>query len=111
MNSDNERAGEVHGNGHDELPDNSITDDDIAPEYDFSAGERGKHAAAMRDGYTVVIHRSDGTSEVREVAPRPGSIVLDPEVRAYFPDSDAVNRALRGLIDLIPRRTAPTESR
>jgi hypothetical protein len=35
-------------------------------------------------------------------------VMLDPDVRAYFPDTEAVNTALRGLIALIPmrRRTA-----
>ena len=85
--------------------------DDMAAEYDFSHGVRGKHAMAMRTGYSMVIHRSDGTTEVREVAPRPGTVVLDPDVRAYFPDSDAVNRALRGLISLLPQPpTPPTPS-
>ena len=70
----------------------------MAPEYDFSQGVRGKHATAMREGYRMVIHHSDGTTEEREVTPRPGTVVLDPDVRAYFPDSEAVNRALRKLI-------------
>jgi hypothetical protein len=28
-------------------------------------------------------------------------IMLQPDVRAYFPDSDAVNKALRSLINLL----------
>jgi hypothetical protein len=79
-------------------------DGETAPEYDFSHGVRGKHAKAMRGGYTMIIHKSDGATEVREVAPRPGTVILDPDVRAYFPDSEAVNRALRGLINLIPQQ-------
>lgn len=83
--------------------------DNMAPEYDFSHGVRGKHAKAMRSGYTMVIRRSDGTTEMREVAPRPGTVVLDPDVRVYFPDSEAVNRALRGLISLVPHPPAAGE--
>ena len=30
------------------------------------------------------------------------SIELDPDVKKYFPDSESVNQALRGLIKLIP---------
>jgi len=66
----------------------------MAPEYDFSRGVRGKHAKAMSASYMMTIHKSDGATEVREVA-------LDPDVRTFFPDSEAVNRALRGLISLI----------
>lgn len=85
--------------------------DEMAPEYDFTHGVRGKHAQAMRKGYTMVIQRSDGTTEVREVVPPPGTVVLDPDVRLYFPDSEAVNRALRGLISLIPEAPTPSETR
>jgi hypothetical protein len=31
-------------------------------------------------------------------------IPLAPDVRAYFPDADAVNAALRGLIALLPAK-------
>lgn len=72
--------------------------EDMATEYDFSHGVRGKHAMRMSAGFRMVIHHSDGTTEVREVTPRPGTVMLDPDVRAYFPDSAAVNRALRSLI-------------
>lgn len=72
----------------------------MAHEYDFSHSARGKHAEDVRNGYTMLIHRSDGTTEVREVKPRPGTVVLDPDVRAHFPDPSAVNRALRQLLQL-----------
>ncbi len=37
--------------------------------------------------------------------------MLEPDVREYFPDSDAVNKALRGLIRLLPgKRAAVAES-
>ncbi|WIG59507.1 MAG: hypothetical protein OJF49_002254 [Ktedonobacterales bacterium] len=91
--------------------DQQDQDDSMAPEYDFSHSIQGKHAIAMRNGYTMVIQRSDGTREVREIAPRAGTVVLDPDVRAYFPDSEAVNRALRGLIGLLPQHPTPSETR
>ena len=64
---------------------------------------RGKHHRAYRQGYKVVIHKADGTTEERDFAWPEGAVVLDPDVRAYFPDSEAVNRALRGLIELVPQ--------
>ena len=82
----------------------SAEPDTMRPEYDFTAGVRGKHAAAMRQGYTSMVHHADGTREITEVRPLEGSIVLDPDVQAYFPDAEAVNTALRGLIALRPRR-------
>ncbi len=81
-------------------------DDDMLPEYDFSKGVRGKHAKAMRHGYTVTVHKLDGTTEERDFTLPKGVIALDPDVQAYFPDSETVNRALRSLIDLIPRQKA-----
>jgi hypothetical protein len=29
-------------------------------------------------------------------------VILEPDVREYFPDSQAVNKALRALIALVP---------
>ena len=54
--------------------------DKLRTEYDFSNGIRGKHHEAYRDGTNVVL--------------------LDPAVAKVFPNSEAVNRALRLLIDL-----------
>jgi hypothetical protein len=31
-------------------------------EYDFSGGVRGKHYWSMQPGYTVTIHREDGST-------------------------------------------------
>jgi hypothetical protein len=80
--------------------------DDMLPEYDFSGGVRGKHYRAYHEGHTVVIHRADGTTEERDYAVPEGTVVLDPDVRPYFPDAEAVNSALRGLIRLIPHDRA-----
>jgi hypothetical protein len=79
-------------------------------EYDFSGGVRGKHYQAYQRGYQVVIHKTDGTTEVRDFALPEGAVILAPDVRAYFPDSEAVNRALRGLIELLPQRRASSEA-
>ena len=67
-------------------------------EYDFSKGVRGKHAKALRNGHKTIIHKSDGTTVVRETRP----IILEPDVQEYFSDAESVNQALRGLIALVP---------
>ena len=76
--------------------------DKMRSEYDFSGGIRGKHFHALQTGYTITVHHEDGTPEVKEIKPIEGSIILDPDVRAFFPDSESVNDALRNLIRLIP---------
>jgi hypothetical protein len=83
--------------------------DDMKPEYDFRGGVRGKHAQAYRQGHTVKVHQIDGTTTVRHFTLADGAVMLEPDVREYFPDSEAVNQALRGLITLIPgkRRSHP----
>jgi len=80
-------------------------------EYDFAGGARGKHYRAMQAGCTITIHHADGATEVREIKPREDAIVLAPDVRDYFPDSESVNRALRSLIDLIPGKRRPAGKR
>ncbi len=76
----------------------------LRDEYDFSKGVRGKHFRAMASGYTVTIRNSDGTSVVKEVMPTDRTVVLSSDVWEYFPNSDAVNSALRSLISLIPAK-------
>ena len=80
-------------------------DNEMLEEYDFSemkGMERGKYYKRYREGHTVRVLRSDGTVKEEQYVSG-DAVVLDPEVRHYFPDSDAVNRALRGLIQLIPQ--------
>jgi hypothetical protein len=77
---------------------------DMLPEYDFKNGIRGKHYKAYRKGHTVKIHKMDGTTTVQYFKLEDGAVMLEPDVRKYFPDSEAVNKALRSLIDLIPRK-------
>lgn len=49
----------------------------MLPEYDFSKGVRGKYAKRYVTGSNVVV--------------------LSPDVAKRFPDSESVNKALRGL--------------
>jgi len=59
------------------------TSDELRPEYrreDFGPMERGKYAKRVRESSNVVV--------------------LDPEIAKAFPNSQAVNDALRGLLEL-----------
>lgn len=84
--------------------DLSEREEEMQPLYDFSGGVRGKHYQAYQQGYRVLIHKTDGTTEVQAFTLPEGAILLDPDVRLYFPDAEAVNHALRELIRLIPRQ-------
>jgi hypothetical protein len=77
------------------------------PEYDFSTGVRGKHYKAYREGHTVKVHKNDGTTVVHYCTLEDGAVMLEPDVREYFPDSETVNKALRSLIALIPQGREP----
>jgi hypothetical protein len=64
----------------------------MRPEYDFSKAVRGAIAARFRQGTNLVV--------------------VDPAVRDVFPDSDAVNEALRALAPVLRRRRkAPSKRR
>lgn len=76
--------------------------DEMRPEYDFSKGVRGKHAARLKNGHTSIITKSDGSTITVESQP----VFLESDVRQYFPDTESVNQALRGLIALMPERRA-----
>ena len=91
----------------------SELDDDMRPEYNFSGkqGVRGKYYQRLRNGYTVRIHQEDGTTVVQNMAGLEGTVTLDPDVREYFPDTEAVNAALRGLIQLIPVKKQAVSSK
>ena len=59
--------------------------DTMRAEYDFSRAVRGATAARYAEGHNLVV--------------------LDPDVRELFPDSVAVNEALRTFARLVkPRR-------
>ncbi len=60
-------------------------DEELLDEYDFARGVRGKYAARYAAGTNIVV--------------------LSPDVAEIFPDSQAVNDALRALIELARRQT------
>jgi hypothetical protein len=57
--------------------------DTLQPEYDFSQAARGATAARYAEGTNLVV--------------------IDPDLRALFPTSQAVNDALRGLATIAKR--------
>ncbi|HQX16242.1 MAG TPA: hypothetical protein PLA27_07445 [Anaerolineales bacterium] len=77
---------------------------EMRAEYNFSGGARGKHAAAYRQEHSVTIHKKDGTTVVQNFKLEEGAILLEPDVREYFPDAESVNKALRTLIAIAPRK-------
>ena len=85
-----------------------VVDDDMRPEYDFTGGVRGKHYKVLREeGYIVRVYNNDGTVTERRVAGE-RAVILEPDVYEYFPNSEAVNQALRTLISLVPKERLAT---
>ena len=86
---------------------NNITpkdyDDGMLPEYDFTGkkGVRGKYYRSRQKGYTVRIYNEDGTITVQHFGP---TIILEPDVAKYFPDSESVKNALRALIAFVQNK-------
>ena len=61
---------------------NRIPADDMRPEYDFASmrgGVRGKYAGRAREGTNIVL--------------------IEPEVTEAFPTEQAVNEALKGVLN------------
>lgn len=85
---------------------NNPQNDDMLPEYNFDGkkGVRGKYAKAMQKGYSVRVLNEDGTVTIQHFIPKESAVLLDPDVKVYFPDSESVNQALRSLINLIPEK-------
>jgi len=54
--------------------------------------------AKIRTGHTVKIQKENGSIAVQYFTEEDGAIMLDPDVKAHFPDSESVNKALRSLI-------------
>jgi hypothetical protein len=81
----------------------TIETESIRP-VDFSGGIRGKHSAAYRRGHTVKVKQDDGTITVLKFVPDSDAVLIDRDVRDYFPDAVSINNALRTLIGIIPHR-------
>ncbi len=60
-------------------------DPDMLAEYDFSQGVRGKYAQRYSEGTNLVA--------------------LSPDVAEFFPGSEAVNAALRALVEIARKST------
>jgi hypothetical protein len=83
--------------------DKKKSDDKMRKEYDFSKAERGKFYRPLDKGYKVHVHQSDGTVVVNHFTLAEGTVLLAPDVREYFSDSQSVNQALRSLIELMEK--------
>ena len=68
----------------------TASDKQMRAEYDIRGGVRGKYYERYRQGTNVVV--------------------LEPDVAAVFPDAEAVNRALRLLIQLAQEQVAEARS-
>ena len=69
-----------------------VKSDELRPEYrreDLGPGVRGKYLEASRSATNLVL--------------------LSPDVAKVFPTEEAVNEALRSLIELARRTTRPTK--
>ena len=81
--------------------------EDMRSEYDFPSMKgavRGKYYKAYRAGHKVVIHKTDGTMSVQYFKLEDGAVMLEPDVRKYFSNSESVNKALRSLIAILPAK-------
>jgi hypothetical protein len=83
----------------------SELEDDLRDEYDLSQLKnpvRGKYYQQYQQGYSVTIHHEDGTTTTEHFPKQNDVIILDPDVKKHFPDSESVNNALRHLLLAIP---------
>jgi len=71
----------------------------------FAAGCVANNYQAYRRGHKVTIHKTDGTTVVQHFALEDGAVMLEPDVRAHFPDSEAVNKRLTLLDSVVATKT------
>ncbi len=85
-------------------------DNEMRREYDFRGAVRGKFYKPMHEGYTVRVHKRDGTTIIQHYKIAKGTVMLQPDVRKYFTDSESVNTALRSLITLMAQMPAKSKA-
>ena len=68
------------------MKEDKTPDEEMLPEYDFSGGVRGKYAKQYASGTNVVV--------------------LSPDVAEAFPNAEAVNNALRALVNIARQNVA-----
>ncbi len=51
----------------------------MSSEYDFSKAVRGKHYKPLHEGYSVDIHKADGTTVVGHYKLEEGAVMLEPD--------------------------------
>lgn len=93
---------------HPHTPNNSH----LRAEYDFSqmiGGVKGKYHKAYRAGHAVKIHQDDGTTIVQHFKLEDGAMIIEPDVREYFPTEEVVNKTLQSLIELLPKKRRTKE--
>ena len=64
-------------------------DQEMLPEYDFSGGVRGKYAEQFMRGSNIVM--------------------LSPDIADAFPNAEAVNNALRALVNIARQNVTPVK--
>ena len=86
-------------------------EDEMLEEYDFT-GKKGvprKYHQAYKKGHTVKITEANGAVSVHYFTLEDGAVLLEPDIRQYFPTSESVNKTLRSLIALAPKKDVVTE--
>ncbi len=78
--------------------ENNNNENEMRDEYDFSDGIQGKHYKDYRKGHFIKINKKNGDVETHYFTKEDGSIMLDPDVKCYFHDSESVNKILREYI-------------
>ncbi len=69
------------------MKDDKLQAEEMLQEYDFGGGVRGKYARQYASGCNIVK--------------------LSPDVAEAFPDAEAVNSALRALVNIARQSVAP----